>query len=65
MGDDILNNTRDRMGNAALGYAISWIYFFIVLFFYQRLFGKVKGTLIASVSSLAVWAIAVYALNAL
>ena len=41
--------------NAAVGYGVSWGYFFLTLGFVQQVFGKVKGAFVNYGLSWVVW----------
>lgn len=44
-----------------LGYAISWVYFFLTLPIFMKLLGKVNGTVINYGMSWLVWILVTYA----
>ena len=51
-----------RLGlGVILGYAISWVYFFLTLPFLMKLLGKVNGTIINYGLSWLVWIVVTYA----
>jgi hypothetical protein len=51
-----------RLGlGVVLGYAISWVYFFLTLPIFMKLLGKVNGTVINYGLSWLVWILATYA----
>lgn len=51
-----------RLGlGVILGYAISWVYFFLTLPFLMKLLGKVNGTIINYGLSWLVWIAVTYA----
>ena len=51
-----------RLGlGVILGYAISWVYFFLTLPFFMKLLGKVNGTVINYGLSWLVWILVTYA----
>ncbi len=47
----------------AIGYIVSWVYVLLVLSFFQTMFGKTKGLLVAYGSSFLVWYAVHYGLN--
>jgi hypothetical protein len=49
--------------NAIIGYILSWIFFFITLNTFQKVFGKINGTVINYSASYLVWVIIIYILN--
>jgi hypothetical protein len=49
--------------NIGIGYLLSWVYVLLVLSFFQRMFGKTKGILVAYGSSFLVWYAVLYILN--
>jgi hypothetical protein len=49
--------------NAIIGYVLSWIFFFITLNTFQKVFGKINGTVINYSASYLVWVIIIYILN--
>jgi hypothetical protein len=51
-----------RLGlGVILGYAISWVYFFLTLPFFMKFLGKVNGTVINYGLSWFVWILVTYA----
>jgi hypothetical protein len=55
-----LNWSRLGLG-VILGYAISWVYFFLTLPFLMKLLGKINGTIINYGLSWLVWIVVTYA----
>jgi hypothetical protein len=53
--DTILDRLKQLTVTAAIGYAISWTYFFATLSLFQGAFGKVKGAGINYGISWLVW----------
>ena len=53
--EGILDRVKQLTFTAALGYAISWIYFFLTVSYFQSVFGKVKGAGINYGVSWIVW----------
>ncbi len=51
--------------NALIGYVLSWIYFLGTIIYFQKLFGKVKGSAINFGLSWIVWFIIFYSLHKL
>ena len=51
--------TRLGLG-VILGYAISWVYFFLTLPIFMKLLGKINGTVINYGISWLVWIVATY-----
>lgn len=61
---DIQNINWTKLGlGVILGYAISWIYFFLTLPILIKLLGKVNGTIINYGLSWIVWIIATYLIH--
>jgi hypothetical protein len=51
-----------RLGiGVVLGYAISWVYFFLTLPIFMKLLGKVNGTIINYGLSWLIWILVTYA----
>lgn len=59
----IVEDLKSLTFSAAVGYAISWIYFFLSLGFFQTIFGKVQGGVVAYFSSWGVWMATTYFLE--
>ena len=51
-----------RLGlGVVLGYAISWVYFFLTLPIFMKLLGKINGTVVNYGMSWLVWILVTYA----
>lgn len=54
-----------RLGvGVILGYAISWVYFFLTLPIFMKFLGKVNGTIINYGLSWLIWIVVTYATHA-
>jgi hypothetical protein len=49
--------------NSIIGYVLIWVYFFITLNTFQKVFGKINGTVINYIASWLVLIIIVFILN--
>jgi hypothetical protein len=56
-------NVKNLTINTILGYVISWLYFFMTLSIFQRIFGSVYGVGINLAISYGIWFIIFYLLN--
>ncbi len=65
MFEDIINiiDWKNLTINGIIGYVLAWMYFFITLNTFQKVFGKINGTVINYSTSYLVWVIIIYILN--
>ena len=49
--------------NVTISYAISWMYFILILSFFQKIFGGLYGVFIAHITSWILWFLIVYFLH--
>jgi hypothetical protein len=61
---DNINWSRLGLG-VILGYAISWVYFFVTLPIFMKLLGKVNGTIINYGLSWLIWIVVTYVIHSL
>lgn len=65
MFENLLNTIdwKNLTVNGIIGYIISWTYFFITLNTFQKVFGKINGTVINYSASWLIWIISVFIIN--
>jgi hypothetical protein len=49
--------------NAIIGYVLAWVYFFITLNTFQKVFGKINGAVINYSMSYLVWILVVFIIS--
>lgn len=65
MFEDIINiiDWKNLTINGIIGYVLAWIYFFITLNTFQKVFGKINGAIINYSTSYIIWIIIIFILN--